>query len=142
MSLLFFSFFFFNHIVFFALSVIVVVMSLSFLTTPFNHQSHHQSYHQSHHQSSSSIVYVPLYPSPSSAFLAIKGEPAALDLSQYETASGVTHTSFLSLGWGLISDVDIMSESMRYLGEARLYAGMYVCTNVQLYVSLCCSCVC
>lgn len=29
--------------------------------------------------------------------------------------------SFLLLGWGLISDIDILSESLRWMGEARLH---------------------
>jgi sphingosine kinase len=55
------------------------------------------------------------------AFVAVKGKPHPLDLSRVTTPNE-THYSFLSLGWGLISDIDILSESLRCLGEARLYA--------------------
>jgi len=54
-------------------------------------------------------------------FVAIRGKPQALDLSRVTTMDGHSHISFLSLAWGLVSDVDILSESMRYLGETRLY---------------------
>jgi len=60
------------------------------------------------------------YSAVNSAFVAIKGSPHPLDLSSVQTVTG-THFSFLSLGWGLISDIDILSESLRCMGEMRLY---------------------
>ena len=54
-------------------------------------------------------------------FVAIRGHPQPLDLSVVTTSDGVEHMSFLSLSWGLISDIDILSESMRCIGELRLY---------------------
>ena len=54
-------------------------------------------------------------------FIAIKGHSHPLDLSRV-TTTNTTHFSFLSLGWGLISDIDILSESMRCMGDTRLYA--------------------
>jgi sphingosine kinase len=54
-------------------------------------------------------------------FVALKGRKWPLDLSVVSTASEERYASFLSVAWGLISDVDILSERMRWLGEARLY---------------------
>eukprot|EP01041_Mallomonas_annulata_P011506 gene11506-24050_t len=55
-------------------------------------------------------------------FVAIKGKPSAIDLSTVTTLNH-SYTSFLLLGWGLISDIDILSEPMRWMGELRLYLG-------------------
>lgn len=65
------------------------------------------------------------------AYCAIRGSTAPLDLSEVITKSGNRHLSFLSLTWGLIADIDILSESMRFLGESRLYlsAGYFVATK-------------
>jgi sphingosine kinase len=60
------------------------------------------------------------YSTLGSTFVAIKGKPSPLDLSHVQTTHAA-HFSFLSLGWGLISDIDILSESWRCLGELRLY---------------------
>jgi len=60
------------------------------------------------------------YSAVNSAFVAIKGTPHPLDLSGVQT-TGQVHYSFLSLGWGLISDIDILSEGLRCMGEMRLY---------------------
>jgi sphingosine kinase len=68
-------------------------------------------------------------------YLAIKGKPQSMDLVevQSEAQKGDLH-SFLLLGWGLIADVDILSESMRYLGELRLHiAAAYFIYRQQLY---------
>jgi sphingosine kinase len=60
-----------------------------------------------------------------SVFMAVKGTSVSMDLSLVKTTSH-TYRSFLLLGWGLISDIDLLSESMRCLGELRLYlAGAY-----------------
>ena len=62
-------------------------------------------------------------------FLCLKGSPAPLDMSLVTTASQKKYYSFLMLAWGLISDVDILSETMRWMGEPRLYvaAVYYIC---------------
>lgn len=52
-------------------------------------------------------------------FLVIKGSLVQSDLSLIETAGGERHLSFLSLSWGLISDVDILSERIRWAGTLR-----------------------
>lgn len=50
------------------------------------------------------------------------------------TKDGKSHISFLSLAWGLVSDVDILSETMRYLGESRLYiAAVYFMIRRRYY---------
>ncbi|KAJ1425061.1 ATP-NAD kinase-like domain-containing protein [Ochromonadaceae sp. CCMP2298] len=66
-------------------------------------------------------------------FVALRGHPSSLDLSRYTTQSG-SHISFLSFAWGLVADVDILSESMRYLGEARLHvAAVYFLMKKKYY---------
>lgn len=66
-------------------------------------------------------------------FMALKGTTEAMDLSLVQTRSH-TYRSFLLLGWGLISDIDLLSESMRYLGEARLYiAAVYFIMKKKFY---------
>jgi len=68
------------------------------------------------------------------AFVAIRGHPQPLDLSVVTTSDGVEHMSFLSLSWGLISDIDILSESMRCIGELRLYvAAVYFILKRRYY---------
>ena len=42
-----------------------------------------------------------------------------MDLVAINTASGRSMYSFLSVGWGLLSDIDIESERLRFLGEPR-----------------------
>ena len=51
-------------------------------------------------------------------FAAITGTPSYLDVSRASTKSN-SYYSFLSLSWGLVADVDINSESLRWMGEAR-----------------------
>lgn len=66
-------------------------------------------------------------------FVAIKGKPIPFDLSYVQTAN-YTHYAFLILGWGLISDVDILSEKMRWMGEPRLYvAAVYFTLARRMY---------
>jgi len=73
------------------------------------------------------------YSAVNSAFVAIKGTPSPLDLSSVQTTKE-KHVSFLSLGWGLISDIDILSEGMRCLGEMRLYlAAVYFIASKRKY---------
>ena len=54
-------------------------------------------------------------------FVALKGTAAPLDMSLVVTKSRLRYRSFLMLGWGLISDIDILSESLRWMGEPRMY---------------------
>ncbi|NXE48732.1 SPHK1 kinase, partial [Casuarius casuarius] len=53
------------------------------------------------------------------AFILCKGLHTQMDLVSLSTASGKRLFSFLSFGWGFISDVDIASEKYRKLGNAR-----------------------
>lgn len=64
-------------------------------------------------------------------FVALKGQSSPMDLSSVQTKSGAKSLSFLMLGWGLISDVDILSEFLRCLGELRLYmaAVYFICAK-------------
>ncbi|XP_074870925.1 sphingosine kinase 1 isoform X2 [Carettochelys insculpta] len=52
-----------------------------------------------------------------------KGLHAPMDLVSLSTASGKRLFSFLSFGWGFISDVDLASEKYRNLGQARFTVG-------------------
>jgi len=60
------------------------------------------------------------------AFLLVKGKPTPLDLWEYvrpATAEVAEHRlgwSMLSLSWGIISDVDLESEVLRWAGPLRL----------------------
>ncbi|CAG2104674.1 unnamed protein product [Medioppia subpectinata] len=47
-----------------------------------------------------------------------QGRPVPMDLVRVTTAHN-TYYSFLSLGWGLMADIDIESERLRMLGEPR-----------------------
>ncbi|MEM7594114.1 MAG: diacylglycerol kinase family protein [Cyanobacteria bacterium P01_A01_bin.83] len=66
-------------------------------------------------------TYEPL----NAAFLIVKGKQQSFDLAQVKQNNQEYH-SFLSLSWGLISDVDIESEKLKFLGALRfdLYALM------------------
>jgi sphingosine kinase len=72
--------------------------------------------------------------SPQNAtFVALKGSAVPMDLSYVETKNH-KHYAFLILGWGLISDVDILSESMRWMGEPRMtVAALYFLMAKRLY---------
>ncbi|KAG8190082.1 hypothetical protein JTE90_023054 [Oedothorax gibbosus] len=48
----------------------------------------------------------------------IKGKVSPMDLVRVETAKQHFY-SFLSIGWGLMADIDIESERLRVLGESR-----------------------
>ncbi|GMI17540.1 hypothetical protein TrLO_g14802 [Triparma laevis f. longispina] len=52
-------------------------------------------------------------------FVICKGEAKKSDLSLYQTAAGNSYTSFLSLSWGIVADVDLESEVLRALGSMR-----------------------
>lgn len=57
-----------------------------------------------------------------------------MDLVMINTASGKNMYSFLSVGWGLLSDIDIESERLRFLGESRFAAWTLVRTlNLRSY---------
>ncbi|MEM8827974.1 MAG: diacylglycerol kinase family protein [Cyanobacteria bacterium P01_G01_bin.19] len=64
----------------------------------------------------------------SAAFLISKGKQQNLDLAIVKQNSQ-KYYSFLSLAWGLISDVDIESERLKFLGSLRfdLYALLLIC---------------
>ncbi|XP_059684278.1 sphingosine kinase 1 [Gavia stellata] len=61
------------------------------------------------------------------AFILCKGLHTQMDLVSLSTASGKRLFSFLSFGWGFISDVDIDSEKYRRLGNARFTLGTLQC---------------
>lgn len=62
----------------------------------------------------------PYLPAPTlpSALAAVKGHQEPMDLVRVETVSQIVF-SFLSVGWGLLSDIDIESERLRVLGGTR-----------------------
>ena len=62
------------------------------------------------------------------AFLIAKGKQQSLDLAAVQQKDR-QYYSFLSLAWGLISDVDIGSEKLKFLGSLRfdLYALLLIC---------------
>ncbi|KAM3846879.1 sphingosine kinase 1 isoform 2-T2 [Vipera latastei] len=63
-----------------------------------------------------------------------KGLHAPMDLVSLCTASGKRLFSFLSFGWGFVSDVDITSERYRKLGSARFTVGTFqLLTLLQVY---------
>ncbi|XP_046912772.2 sphingosine kinase 1 [Dermatophagoides farinae] len=49
----------------------------------------------------------------------IKGQPTPMDLVRITTTTNQIYYSFLSFGWGLMADIDIESERLRFLGEPR-----------------------
>lgn len=53
------------------------------------------------------------------AFSICRGRVVPFDLSSYEVAGGKKYTSFLSLAWGIVADVDLESEVLRALGPLR-----------------------
>jgi sphingosine kinase len=62
------------------------------------------------------------------AFIIAKGKQQSCDLVAVEQ-NGQQSYSFLSLAWGLISDVDLESEKLKFLGSLRfdLYALILIC---------------
>ena len=68
-------------------------------------------------------------------FLSITGKPQPLDLTEVQSERKYASMyAFLLLGWGLVADVDILSETMRYLGEMRLHiAAVYYIIRRRLY---------
>jgi len=57
------------------------------------------------------------------AFQIIRGGMSPLDLATVETSDGGRCIMSLLANWGIIADVDIESESMRAIGEARFTVG-------------------
>ena len=65
---------------------------------------------------------------------ALKGVPSAMDLSELCTSTSKRYHSFLTVSWGLVADIDILSEKMRCLGETRLYvAAVYFILKAKVY---------
>lgn len=62
------------------------------------------------------------------AFIIAKGKQQSCDLAAVEQ-NGKQYYSFLSLAWGLISDADLESEKLKFLGSLRfdVYALMLIC---------------
>lgn len=58
----------------------------------------------------------------SAAFCVIRGDPTPIDLCAIQNKKR-KFFAFLSLTWGIISDIDIESERFRLLGNARFTAG-------------------
>ncbi|KAJ1897149.1 hypothetical protein LPJ66_003557 [Kickxella alabastrina] len=54
------------------------------------------------------------------AVAVVKADVRALDIMSATLASGLTKYCFLSMTWGLLADIDIESETMRWAGSARL----------------------
>lgn len=74
------------------------------------------------------------YSALNATFVSLKGTPQPLDLSRVVTHSGAVYYSFLILGWGLISDIDILSETMRCIEEVRPYiAAVYFIMKKRKY---------
>ena len=71
----------------------------------------------------------------SCTFLGIKGMCESMDLIEVQSDKKSERMySFLLLGFGLVADVDILSETMRYLGEMRLHiAAVYYILRKRLY---------
>ena len=60
-----------------------------------------------------------------------KGKTAWMDLSLYQTRSS-TYLSFLTFSWGIVADIDIESEAVRFLGSLR----MDVVSTKSIHVSI------
>ena len=66
------------------------------------------------------------YSARSATFMAIKGTSSPFDLSEVMTTNDSEKKyAFLSMSWGLISDLDIRSEWMRWIGEIRLHLAAF-----------------
>ena len=70
-----------------------------------------------------------------SAFVIAKHQAVPMDLVAIDTSTGQRLYSFLSVGWGLIADVDIESEKYRSMGNAR-FALMALVKIASLYTVL------
>lgn len=66
-------------------------------------------------------------------FAAVRGIPQPFDLAFVQTSNKKYHSFLLNI-WGLLSDVDILSEGLRWMGEARLYfAAVYFILSRRVY---------
>jgi len=69
-----------------------------------------------------------------SIFQICKGHFSPIDLSHYETLTVKNHTSFLTFSWAFISDIDIDSECIRFLGSTRYEIwAVWRILNLRLY---------
>jgi len=68
------------------------------------------------------------------AFVVAKHDVVPMDLVAIDLSNGQRLYSFLSVGWGLIADVDIESEKYRSMGNAR-FALMAVIKIASLYTT-------
>ena len=68
------------------------------------------------------------------AFIVAKHDVVPMDLVAIDTSSGQRLYSFLSVGWGLMSDVDIESEKYRSMGNAR-FTFMAIVKIASLYIT-------
>jgi diacylglycerol kinase family enzyme len=76
------------------------------------------------------------YSVANATYMALKGTSEPMDLSIVHTRNKTYH-SFLLLGWGLISDIDLQSEGMRWMGESRLYvAAVYFALRNRRYAGV------
>jgi diacylglycerol kinase family enzyme len=74
-------------------------------------------------------VYSPL----TATYVGVKGSVSPLKISITSTLNA-SHISFLIMGWGLVSDTDILSNSLRWMGEMRFFlAGAYNILSRKLY---------
>lgn len=55
-------------------------------------------------------------------YLICKGQKKKMDIIKFTTLEGENVYSLLSLSWGIWADVDLESEILRWLGEARFTA--------------------
>ena len=63
-----------------------------------------------------------------------KGRPVSMDLVRFTCLNRQIYYAFLSFGWGLMSDIDIESERLRFLGEARFTIwSLYRAANTKKY---------
>jgi sphingosine kinase len=61
-----------------------------------------------------------------SAFLVARGNAIWIDLGRYQTTDK-SYTSFLTFTWGMIADLDIESEVVRFLGSLRIDLWAVLC---------------
>lgn len=57
-----------------------------------------------------------------------------MDITTVETADNKTLYMTILGGWGLLSDIDIESESMRKIGETRFLIGRFLLMRNAIYI--------
>ena len=72
-----------------------------------------------------SLIHREEYNLLNAAFQIIQGGVIPMDITTVETADKKTLYMTILAGWGLISDIDIESESLRKIGETRFILGIY-----------------